>query len=40
MQTGSGVYHEEETVGDHTEFFQIWFAPYLQEAVGREPTYA
>ncbi len=40
MQTGSGVYHEEETVGDHTEFFQIWFAPYLQEALGREPTYA
>ena len=39
MQTGSGVSHEEETVGDHTEFFQIWFEPNLQEAVRRPPTY-
>ena len=39
MQTGSGVSHEEETLGDHTEFFQIWFEPDLQEAVRREPTY-
>ena len=40
MQTGSGVSHEEETVGEHTEFFQIWFEPYLREALLRPPTYA
>ncbi len=40
MQTGSGVSHEEETVGAHTEFFQIWFEPYLREALLRPPTYA
>ena len=39
MQTGSGVSHQEETLGDHTEFFQIWFEPDLQEAVKRAPTY-
>ncbi len=39
MQTGSGVSHEEETLGNHTEFFQIWFEPDLQEAVKRSPTY-
>jgi redox-sensitive bicupin YhaK (pirin superfamily) len=39
MQTGSGVSHEEETVGDRTEFFQIWFEPNLREAVLRPPTY-
>lgn len=39
MQTGSGVSHEEETVGDRTEFFQIWFEPNLREAVTQPPTY-
>ena len=39
MQTGSGVSHEEETVGDHTEFFQIWFEPNLREAITKSPTY-
>ena len=39
MQTGSGVSHEEETVGDHTEFFQIWFDPNLRETVNQAPTY-
>ena len=39
MQTGSGVSHEEETLGKHTEFFQIWFEPNLREAVKRPPTY-
>ena len=39
MQTGSGVSHEEETVGDHTEFFQIWFEPNLREAITQPPTY-
>ncbi len=40
MQTGSGVMHEEEMSEAGTEFFQIWFEPYLQEAVRRPPTYA
>jgi quercetin 2,3-dioxygenase len=39
MQTGSGVSHEEETLGDHTEFFQIWFEPDLKDAVLKRPTY-
>ncbi len=39
MQTGSGVSHEEETVGDRTEFFQIWFEPNLAEAVQKPATY-
>ena len=40
MQTGSGVSHEEETVSDHNEFFQIWFEPDLKQAVRQAPTYA
>ena len=40
MQTGSGVSHEEETIGDHTELFQIWFEPNLKETVHHTPTYA
>ncbi len=39
MQTGSGVSHEEETLGDHTELFQIWFQPNLNAAVQKSPTY-
>ncbi len=39
MQTGSGVSHEEETVGDRTEFFQIWFDPNLVETMHQTPTY-
>ena len=40
MLTGSGVSHQEEIYGRHTEFFQIWFEPDLQEAVDREPSYS
>ena len=40
MQTGSGVSHEEETVGDHNELFQIWFEPNLKETIRQTPTYA
>lgn len=40
MQTGSGVSHEEETVGDHNEFFQIWFEPNLKKSVDQTPTYS
>ena len=39
MQTGSGVSHEEETIGEHNEFFQIWFEPNLKETVRQPPTY-
>jgi redox-sensitive bicupin YhaK (pirin superfamily) len=39
MQTGSGVSHEEETVADHNEFFQIWFEPNLRKTVTQPPTY-
>lgn len=38
MQTGSGVSHQEKLSPD-TEFFQIWFEPYLAEAMLRKPTY-
>lgn len=40
MQTGSGVMHEEEMSEAGTAFFQIWFEPYLRDALGRAPTYA
>lgn len=39
MQTGSGVSHEERFLGPDMEGFQIWFEPYLTEAVKRPPTY-
>lgn len=39
MQTGSGVYHEEAFIGPDFDGFQIWFEPYLNDAIRREPTY-
>lgn len=39
MQTGSGAYHEERFIGPDMEGFQIWFEPYLKEALKRNPTY-
>jgi redox-sensitive bicupin YhaK (pirin superfamily) len=39
MQTGSGVYHEERFIGPNMEGFQIWFEPFLPEAIKRKPTY-
>ena len=39
MQTGSGVSHEEAMLEPNTQFLQIWFEPYLEEAVKRPPTY-
>ena len=39
MQTGSGVSHQEETVGDHTDFFQIWFDPDIRKTLHQKPTY-
>lgn len=38
MQTGSGVSHQEKIAAD-SELFQIWFEPYLDDAVTRPPTY-
>ncbi|MFD0712786.1 pirin family protein [Paenibacillus sp. GCM10027626] len=40
MQTGSGVSHEERFIGPDMEGFQIWFEPYIQEALQRQPTYS
>jgi redox-sensitive bicupin YhaK (pirin superfamily) len=39
MQTGSGVSHEEETVGNQNEFFQIWFEPDIRQSIYQAPTY-
>lgn len=39
MQTGSGVSHEEETIGENMEFFQIWFEPDIRESVKKKPAY-
>jgi quercetin 2,3-dioxygenase len=39
MQAGSGISHEEETMGDHTDFFQIWFDPNIRKTLQSEPTY-
>jgi quercetin 2,3-dioxygenase len=39
MQTGSGVYHQEEMYGERTDFFQIWFEPNLRETIKSVPTY-
>ena len=39
MQTGSGVSHEEETVGDNTDFSQIWFDPDISKTIQSDPTY-
>lgn len=39
MQTGSGVNHEERFIGPDMEGFQIWFEPYVREAINRPPTY-
>ena len=39
MQTGSGVSHEEETFGDRTDLYQIWFDPNLKKTIHSKPTY-
>lgn len=39
MQTGSGVQHAESIL-EPFEGFQIWFEPYLNEAIKRRPTYS
>ena len=39
MQTGSGVSHEERFVGPDMEGFQIWFEPFMAEAIKTAPTY-
>jgi quercetin 2,3-dioxygenase len=39
IQAGSGISHEEETIGEFTDFFQIWFDPGVQKALHSSPTY-
>ena len=39
MQAGSGMLHEEETVGSANAFFQLWFEPDLRQALQRPPAY-
>lgn len=39
MQTGSGVSHEERFIGPNMEAFQIWFEPFIQEAIKKSPAY-
>jgi quercetin 2,3-dioxygenase len=39
MQAGSGISHEEETIGEFTTFFQIWFDPGIQKTLYSNPTY-
>lgn len=39
MQAGSGISHEEETVGEFTDFFQIWFDPDIRKTLSSKPTY-
>ncbi|MDF2960958.1 MAG: hypothetical protein K0S39_2693 [Paenibacillus sp.] len=39
MQTGSGVSHAERFIGPDSEGFQIWFEPYIRDALQRRPTY-
>lgn len=39
MQTGSGVHHEEKFIGPDMEGFQIWFEPFIKDALKRPPTY-
>lgn len=38
-QAGSGISHAEETVGEFTDFFQIWFDPDTQKTLHSAPTY-
>ena len=39
IQAGSGISHEEETIGEFTDFFQIWFNPDLRKTLHHDPTY-
>jgi len=39
IQAGSGISHQEETVGEFNEFFQIWFEPDLRKTIQSDPTY-
>lgn len=40
IQAGSGVYHNERLVGPDCEIFQIWFEPYIRDALQRAPAYS
>jgi len=36
IQAGSGISHQEETIGDFTDFFQIWFDPDIRKALHKQ----
>lgn len=40
IHAGSGIYHAETIKGPGAEAFQIWFEPYLNEAIKEEPFYS
>lgn len=39
MQAGKGLFHEEHTLSDGIEGFQIWFEPNLLETQQKKPSY-
>ena len=39
IQSGSGISHREEILQADTDFFQIWFEPWLKQALLRDPRY-
>ncbi|MBT3366533.1 MAG: pirin [Nitrospina sp.] len=39
IQAGAGISHEEETIGEFTDFFQIWFDPNIRKTIHNNPTY-
>lgn len=39
IYAGSGIQHAESIVGPNAQAFQIWFEPYLNEAVKEKPAY-
>lgn len=39
IHAGSGIFHKETIYGPGAEAFQIWFEPYLNEAIKQEPFY-
>lgn len=40
IHAGSGIQHAETIVGPNAQAFQIWFEPYLNQAVMESPFYA
>lgn len=40
IHAGSGIQHAETIVGPNAQAFQIWFEPYLHQAMSETPFYA